>query len=835
MKRCPECRRDYYDDRLLNWRIGGIAAKQKEFGWLLLVLLAVTFSTFAQTASVGVDTFSGKFGGTAAAPANRLSLWYRRPAAVWTEALPIGNGRLGAMIFGGIEGERIQLNEDTLWGGSPYDPSNPEALTALPEVRKLVFEGKYKEAETLIQEKMMSRPLKQMPYQTIGDLRIAFPATNEVTDYRRDLDLDRAIATVTYKSGGVTYTREMFATAVDNVIVVRLTASKPGQISFSAAMQTPQQGSVTVADGNTLILDGRNGSYMGVEGKLRFQTRVMLRNSGGSVEVGCSGQKPLFTEYSPIAKNETAPPIQRNCLSVRNADSVTLLISAATNFKAYNDISGDPVSKAKLPIAQTAPKNYERIRAAHIADHQRFFRRVSLDLGPTSDLPTDERIKNFATANAPDLAALYFQFGRYLLIASSRPGTQAANLQGIWNDTTAPPWNSKYTININTEMNYWLAEPTNLSEMTKPLFDLVADISKTGVTTAKKHYGARGWVTHHNTDIWRATGPIDSAFYGTWPTGGAWLTTHLWEHFEYTGDRRFLARVYPILKGASQFFADFLIADKNGFLVTNPSMSPENRHRYDTSIAAGPNMDNQIIRDLFDNTIKAAETLRLDHGFVAMLRQKRAKLPPNKIGSAGQLQEWMEDWDLTARDPHHRHVSHLYGAFPSWQINTIDTPELANAAKKTLEMRGDDSTGWAIGWRLNLWARLRDAEHAYKILELLLRPERTYPNMFDAHPPFQIDGNFGGASGIAEMLVQNRIKNDVVEIYLLPALPAKFASGEISGLRARKNITIDLKWKDGKLDSVALKAPRRVKVRLFDGSREQDIVLVPNKVLIRKG
>ncbi len=796
---------------------------------ITIIAIALPLAVLGQTPSVGVDMFGGQFLTNAKSRPSKLSLWYRRPATVWTEALPIGNGRLGAMIFGGIEGERIQLNEDTLWGGSPYDPSNPEALQALPEVRKLVFEGKYKEAEALIQAKMMSKPLKQMPYQTIGDLRLAFPSVNEVSDYRRELDLNSAISTVNYKTDGVEFKREIFATAVDNVIVLRLTANKPGQVSFSAAMQSPQKGSVSIDGGNTLVLDGRNGSYLGIEGKLKFQTRVAIKNSGGKVETECSGEKSLFADYSPIAKNETAPTAQKACLSVKNADCATLLISAATNFKSYNDISCDQATKARLALARATARSYPQMKAAHVADYQRFFRRVSIDLGGSSALPTDERIKNFATANDPGMAALYFQYGRYLLIASSRPGTQAANLQGIWNDSTAPPWNSKYTININTEMNYWLAEPTNLSEMTEPLFDLVSDISKTGKITAKTNYGANGWVTHHNTDLWRATGPIDSAYYGTWQTGGAWLTTHLWEHFEYTNDKKYLAKIYPILKGASEFFIDFLVTDKNGYLITNPSMSPENRHLYDTSIAAGTTMDSQIIRDLFSNTIKAAEILQLDHEFVQTLKGKREKLPPNKIGKAGQLQEWLEDWDLQAKDLHHRHVSHLYGAFPSWQINTLDTPELANAVKKTLEMRGDNSTGWAIGWRLNLWARLRDAEHAYKILELLLRPERTYPNMFDAHPPFQIDGNFGGTNGIAEMILQNRIKDGAVDIYLLPALPKKFADGEVRGLKARNNISIDLRWRDGKVVSGELRSPNRVKVRIFDAGRERSITLAPNK------
>lgn len=795
----------------------------------VLPILLLAIQVFGQTASISVDSFNGNFSIESPPPSGKLSLWYRRPAKVWTEALPIGNGRLGAMIFGGIEGERIQLNEDTLWGGSPYNPNNPEALAALPEVQKLVFAGKYKEAETLIQEKMMSKPIKQMPYQTIGDLRLAFPTATGVSDYRRELNLGDAISKVSYKIGDTTFTREMFATAFDNIIVIRLSADKKGQISFSAAMQTPQNGEVAIENGNTLVLNGKNGSSSGIEGKLKFQNRVLFKNFGGKIEQNCENSKPLFADYSPLGKDVTAIT-QKTCLSIKNADSVTILISAATSYKNYKDVSGNEIVKAKLPLTKAETKTYENLKTSHIADYQKLFNRVSLDFGDGSSLPTDERIKSFATTNDPDFAALYFQYGRYLLIASSRAGTQPANLQGIWNDSMSPPWNSKYTININTEMNYWLAEPTNLSELTEPLTALVEDISKTGALTAKTNYGAKGWVTHHNTDLWRATGPIDSAFYGMWQTGGAWLTVHLWEHYEYTQDKKYLARIYPLLKGASEFFVDFLVADQNGYLITNPAMSPENRHQFDTSIAAGTTMDSQIIRDLFSNTIKAAEILKKDLDFAKVLNEKRSKLPPNKIGKAGQLQEWLEDWDLTAKDLHHRHVSHLYGAFPSWQINVDDTPELANAVKKTLEMRGDDSTGWAIGWRLNLWARLRDAEHAYKILELLLRPERTYPNMFDAHPPFQIDGNFGGTNGIAEMLLQNRIKDDVTEIYLLPALPKKFANGEVKGLRARNNITADLKWQDGKLISASLRSPNKVKAKVLYNGEVKTIDISPNKV-----
>ncbi len=797
---------------------------------IAFIIVALPIQLFSQTASVGVDTFRGQFQARSEPRADKLSLWYRRPASVWTEALPIGNGRLGAMIFGGIEGERIQLNEDTLWGGSPYDPSNPEALEVLPAVRKLVSSGKYKEAENLIQAKMMSRPIRQQPYQTIGDLRLAFSKADEVSNYRRKLNLDTAVAKVSYKAGGVNFTREMFSSAVDDVIVIRLTADKKGRISLSAAFQTPQKAEVAVENGNTLVINGTNGSARGIEGKLKFQGRALFLNEGGKITGTCVEGLPIFAAYSPIARDQPAAPVQKTCLSVENADSVTILISTATSYKKYNDISGDQIAKAKAPIAKIAGRTFERLKAAHIADHRKYFRRVSLDLGGPSPLPTDERIKNFAGSNDTDLAALYFQFGRYLLISSSRPGTQPANLQGVWNDAMAPPWGSKYTININTEMNYWLAEPTNLPEMAEPLFDLIKDIAETGAVTAKTNYGARGWVTHHNTDLWRATGPVDSAYYGMWVSGGAWLTMHLWEHYEYTGDKRFLATVYPILKGASEFFVDFLVEDKNGHLITNPAMSPENRHQFDTSIAAGTTMDSQIIRDLFSNTIKAAEILDKDRDLTKLLVEKRAKLPPNKIGRAGQLQEWLEDWDLQAKDPRHRHVSHLYGAFPSWQINILDTPDLANAVKKTLDMRGDESTGWAIGWRLNLWARLRDPERAYKILELLLRPERTYPNMFDAHPPFQIDGNFGGTSGITEMLIQNRLRDDTVEIYLLPSLPKKFDSGSVKGLRARNNVSLEMVWKDGKLASASLSSPQKSRVKVFYGAEVKTATLSPGKI-----
>ena len=736
------------------------------------------------------------------------------------------------MVFGGIEGERIQLNEDTLWAGSPYDPNNPEALATLPVVRRLIFEGKYKEADALIEQKMMAKPLKQMSYETLGDLRLAFPKAAAVSDYRRELDLDNAIARVSYKIGATIFTREIFSSAVSDVIAIRLNADRKGQISFQAAMQTPQQAKVANQNGNTLVLSGTNGSERGIEGKLKFQTRVRILANGGKVGSSCENNSALSQPYS--RSNEAAdskavpnaiPVNSDNCISVADADSATILISAATSYKNFRDTSGDETAKARLPITRAAGTPFEELRREHVADYQKLFRRVSLDLGTTEGarLPTDERINRFASTNDPQLAALYFQFGRYLLISSSRPGTQPATLQGIWNDSMTPPWNSKYTININTEMNYWLAEPTNLSELTEPLVKMVEDLTETGARTAKVQWGARGWVTHHNTDLWRATGPIDAARYGMWPTGGAWLTMHLWEHYEYSQDKAFLQRIYPILKGASEFFLDTLVEEpKHKWLVTNPSLSPENRHQFGTSVVAGPAMDSQIIRDLFTHTIRASEILDRDKELRDLLTQTRARLAPNQIGKAGQLQEWLEDWDAEAPDRRHRHVSHLYAAFPSWQINTVDTPDFAEAVKKTLNQRGDETTGWAIAWRLNLWARLRDAERAYKILALLIRPERTYPNMFDAHPPFQIDGNFGGTNGISEMLMQNRLIGDTTEIELLPALPKAFPTGSVKGLRARGGFEIDIEWQGGNLVKTTVRSllGRPVRLRYRQAVRE---------------
>lgn len=773
-----------------------------------LFLFAATVSRFLAPAA---------FSAMEAREPEPLKLWYQRPAAQWIEALPVGNGRLGAMVFGGIEQERIQLNEDTLWAGGPYNPANPEAREALPEIRRLIAAGEYEAAQKRVDEKFMSRPLQQMPYQTIGDVLITMAGGDYAHDYRRELDLDTAVARTEFRIGPVQHVREVFASPVDQAIIIRLTArnvanpERRAGMSLTLGFNSPQRAQAR-AEGNTLVLSGVNGDARGIEGALKFEARLHVSTTGGRVQA--SAQQ----------------------LHVEGASEVTIAIAAATSFVRYNDTSGDPAALNARTLSAIEGRSFDELRGRHLAAHQALFRRVVLDLGRNAEAeqrPTDERVRGSANVNDPSLAALYFQFGRYLLISSSRPGTQPANLQGIWNDSMRPPWDSKYTININTQMNYWPAESTNLAECAMPLLSLVKDLSETGARLAREHYGAEGWVTHHNTDLWRATGPIDGAFWGMWPSGGAWLSVQLWEHYLYTRDRAYLAEAYPLMKGSAEFFLDTLVeAPGRGWWVTSPSNSPENAHRPGVSIAAGPTMDNAILRDLFDACIQAGRILGVDEAFAVELRRVRDRLPPHQIGAQGQLQEWLEDWDAAAPEQQHRHVSHLYGFYPSNQITLRGTPALADAVEQSLETRGDISTGWAIAWRLNLWARLQDAERTHRILQALLGPERTYPNLFDAHPPFQIDGNLGGTAAIAEMLLQSHVPLELeagaepaFEIELLPTLPNAWATGAVKGLRARGGFEVDLAWEDGRLREATIRALVDGRTRLRYGSASREVEL----------
>lgn len=738
-------------------------------------------------------------------------LWYRQPAREWVEALPVGNGRLGAMVFGGTTRERLQLNEDTLWNGGPYDPVNPNAREALARVRELIFAGRWAEAQALANEKVMAVPLKQMAYQPVGNLLIDMPGSAAfVSDYHRELDLESALAQTRFTRDGVTFTREVVVSPIDQVVAVRLSADRPGAIACKVWLDSPQPGAALRADGADLVLAGRNAAQDAIEGALRFEARLAATPSGGQLRSDDTG------------------------LAVSGADEVTLLLAIATSYRGFDDTSGDPAALARQQLESARGRGFAQIASETAQAHRALFDRVSLDLGhtPAAQQPTDERIKASAGSDDPALATLYFDYGRYLLICSSRPGSQPANLQGIWNDSTKPPWESKYTININTEMNYWPAEPVALPECTEPLIAMIRDLAVTGARTAREMYGARGWVAHHNTDLWRATAPIDGAQWGLWPTGGAWLCMHLWYRYDYGRDSQYLKSVYPLMAGACRFFLDALQTDpRTGFLVTNPSLSPENVHPHGASLCAGPTMDMQILRDLFGCTAQAAALLRTDEAFANDLRAARERLAPSKIGAQGQLQEWQFDWDAGVPEPHHRHLSHLYGLFPSDQIDLDDTPELAAAARKSLELRGDESTGWATAWRANLWARLRDGEHAHRILTFLLGPERTYPNMFDAHPPFQIDGNFGGTRAIAEMLMQARGER----VRLLPALPRAWPSGSITGLRAPGRTRVDLAWRSGELLEARLTSDLAGDRTVHLGSQSVVVRLEPGQPMRLRG